>query len=124
MPRSALSALAAVTVLFAPVLTPNHAAAQYGPFGQYAQFGPDACQPGYVWREAVPGDHVCVWPWVRGQTALNNAEGPALAYPDGTCVEGFVWREAFPGDHVCVRPWIRERAAWDNRETAYRRVSW
>ena len=25
-------------------------------------FGPDLCAPGYVWREAVPGDHVCVTP--------------------------------------------------------------
>ena len=25
-------------------------------------FGPDLCVPGFVWREAVPSDHVCVTP--------------------------------------------------------------
>jgi hypothetical protein len=38
-------------------------------------FGPDACKPGFVWREAVPSDHVCVTPAARQQTAEDNAAG-------------------------------------------------
>ena len=37
-------------------LAPSRASATPG------TFGPDLCAPGYVWREAVPGDHVCVTP--------------------------------------------------------------
>ena len=33
---------------------------------------PDACIEGYVWREAYHGDHVCVPPEVREQTARDN----------------------------------------------------
>ena len=25
-------------------------------------YGPDTCKQGYVWRDAIPGDHVCVVP--------------------------------------------------------------
>jgi len=31
------------------------------------------CKPGYVWREAVPGDYVCVAPEVRDQVQADNA---------------------------------------------------
>jgi len=34
--------------------------------------GPDTCLEGYVWREAVAGDHVCVTPETRDQTAEDN----------------------------------------------------
>ncbi len=36
-------------------------------------FGPDTCQEGYVWREAFPGDHVCVLPATRKQAAEDDA---------------------------------------------------
>jgi hypothetical protein len=35
-------------------------------------YGPDTCIQGYVWREAIPGDHVCVTPEVRDQAAEDN----------------------------------------------------
>lgn len=82
-------------------------------------YGPDTCMAGYVWREAVPSDHVCVTPKVRQQTALDNqAAGsrrdPQGAYGSDTCLSGYVWREAFTNDHVCVTPAVRRQAAYDN----------
>src|SRR6266851_9033968 len=67
----------------------------------YAQ--PDRCEPGYVWREAFPGDHLCVIPMRRG------------------CEPGYVWRESFPGDLVCVTPTERAQAASDNSQAGTRR---
>jgi len=94
-----------------------------------AQFGPDTCAQGYVWREAFPGDHVCVRPEVRSQAAADNAAGPSRRQPGGgasgpdTCLPGFVWRDARPGDHVCVPPATREQAANDNRLAGNRLAS-
>jgi hypothetical protein len=34
----------------------------------------DTCLQGYVWREAVPGDHVCVTPETRTQAADDNSQ--------------------------------------------------
>ncbi|MES2938788.1 MAG: hypothetical protein V4864_13965 [Pseudomonadota bacterium] len=47
------------------------------------RYGPDTCNPGFVWREACgPGDHVCVTPQVRAQAAADNAaRGSRLKYP-------------------------------------------
>src|SRR5215472_18836231 len=74
-----------------------------------AQYGPETCKQGYVWREACgPNDHVCVTAAVRAQAAADNSayasrragSGP---YGPDTCKPGFVWREACgPEDHVCV----------------------
>jgi hypothetical protein len=83
-------------------------------------FGPDTCIQGFVWREAVPSDHVCVTPQVREQARSDNAQAAARRSPTGgaygpdTCRTGFVWREAFAGDHVCVTPRARSQAAQDN----------
>jgi hypothetical protein len=77
-------------------------------------FGPDTCKSGFVWREAVPDDHVCVSPASRAATAQQNSEGAGHRLPNGgpygpdTCAQGFVWRDAFPGDHVCVTPAARQ----------------
>ena len=38
-------------------------------------YGQDTCASGYVWREAIPSDHVCVTPQVRQQTAYDNFKG-------------------------------------------------
>ena len=35
-------------------------------------YGPDTCLPGFVWREAVAGDHVCVTPETRRRTRQDN----------------------------------------------------
>ena len=80
---------------------------------------PRTCKSGFVWREAYPGDFVCVEPSQRDQAASDNAAAsrvdPNGAYGLHTCVSGFVWREAGPGDVVCVEPWVRSQVAADNR---------
>lgn len=84
----------------------------------------DTCQQGFVWREARPGDLVCVTPAVRARTAEENARPFLNAIPGSdTCEPGFVWREAFVGDLVCVTPAIRAEAAQDNAAAASRTVS-
>jgi hypothetical protein len=90
-------------------------------------FGPDTCKQGYVWREAIPSDHVCVPPATRSQTALDNSQAANRRNPTGpfgsdTCIQGYVWREAFPNDHVCVPPATRSQAASDNSQAASRRA--
>lgn len=103
-----------LSVLFAPLV---YAAA------------PDACIKGYVWREAYPGDHVCVTPDTREQAAADNArtgsrrEPAGGAYGPDTCKRGFVWREARPDDHVCVTPQVREQTARDNELAHTRRLA-
>lgn len=83
-------------------------------------YGPDTCQSGYVWREAFPGDHVCVNPDRREQAAHDNSQARANVRPAGgpygpdTCREGLVWREARPMDHVCVTPITRSLTAREN----------
>jgi serine/threonine protein kinase len=82
--------------------------------------GPDTCLQGFVWREARPGDDVCVTPEVRDRTAQENTAAAARRDPNGgaygpnTCVQGYVWREAYDGDQVCVTPDIRDEAHADN----------
>jgi TIR domain len=78
------------------------------------------CVGGYVWRDARPGDKVCVTPAVRSRSAAENDAAAQTRQPGGgpygpnTCRQGFVWREAFAGDQVCVPPASREAAAADN----------
>ena len=76
---------------------------------QPAQAAPstDTCILGYVWREAVPGDHVCVTPDERQQAAFDNSQAPSRVDPNGaygpdTCIQGYVWRQVVQTDHVCV----------------------
>ena len=89
---------------------------------------PDTCLTGFVWREAVPGDHVCVTPETRTQTREDNNLAASRRDPAGgafgpdTCLTGFVWREAVPGDRVCVSPATRTQAQEDNILVASRRV--
>jgi hypothetical protein len=52
-----------------------HAAARRSATG--GEFGPDTCIEGYVWREALAGDHVCVTPETRAQTREDNAHANA-----------------------------------------------
>ena len=42
-----------------------------------APYGPDTCLNGYVWREAVASDHVCVTPPRRQQARNDNAQAAA-----------------------------------------------
>jgi hypothetical protein len=87
----------------------------------------DTCRPGFVWREAFPGDHVCVTPETRAQATYDNSQAEARRDPTGpygpdSCIQGYVWREAYPGDHVCVTPEVRAQTAEDNRLAETRRV--
>lgn len=92
-------------------------------------FGPDTCLQGWVWRDARPGNHVCVTPATRSQAAADNALAASRRQPGGgpygpdTCIQGYVWREAFPGNHVCVTPATRSQAAADNAQAANRQAS-
>jgi hypothetical protein len=77
---------------------------------------PGSCRAGYVWRDAVPGDHLCVLPPQRNQAQLDNAQAAGRRLADGeTCKQGFVWREATPTDHVCVTPETRKQIAIENQ---------
>ncbi len=123
-PRAALAAVAgaamALVIGFA-VLTGSALAS--------GDYGPDTCLNGYVWRDAVPGDHVCVTPATRTQAAYDNSKAAARRSPTGspygpdTCIRGYVWREAVPGDRVCVTPATRTQAANDNGQASARRDS-
>ena len=85
----------------------------------------ERCLQGWVWREARPGDKVCVTGATRSQVALDNAVKATRwvpgAYGPHTCVMGYVWREAYSGDDVCVTGAQRTQAAADNASAAARR---
>jgi len=90
-------------------------------------YGPDTCRTGFVWRDAAPGDHVCVRPASRSRAASENAAAasridPLGAYGPYTCINGFVWREAFRGDVVCVTPARRDAVNVENAMGPARRV--
>lgn len=77
------------------------------------------CRSGYVWREAGPGDLICVTPTARERARLENDLAvsridPNSAYGPHGCRSGFVWREGFPGDLACVPPQSRADAAHEN----------
>jgi hypothetical protein len=102
---------------------PDESACAVDPFDVY---GPEACIYGYVWREAFPGDTVCVTGDVRSQAADDNSQAvtridPASSYGSDGCIYGYVWREASPTDHVCVTGDVRSQAAYDNTQAAARR---
>jgi hypothetical protein len=78
------------------------------------------CRPGFVWREAVSKDFVCVRPKRRDQAKWDNRVAPNLWVRDGylgrfTCKSGYVWREVTPQDKVCVIPKTRDQVIADNR---------
>jgi len=90
-------------------------------------YGPDTCKDGYVWRDAIPGDHVCVRPNRRSTAAHENAVAgsrvnPAGAYGPNTCNPGYVWREAYSGDVVCVSPARRTQVRHENTNGPSHRV--
>jgi hypothetical protein len=86
------------------------------------------CLPGFVWREAVAEDHVCVTPETRAQVRQDNELADSRRSTSGgpfgpdTCLPGFVWREATAGDHVCVTPETRSQAQQDNELADSRRA--
>jgi hypothetical protein len=86
------------------------------------------CRPGYVPRDAFPGDTVCVTPERRAQVQYDNSQADARREPGGgaygpaTCISGYVWREAREGDVVCVTPDERSLVREENRTAGTRRV--
>ena len=54
-----------------------------GGTGQNLPYGPDTCKQGYVWRDARPGDHVCVTPQTRAETAQGERRRRSAARPNG-----------------------------------------
>ena len=89
-------------------------------------YGPDTCIQGYVWREARPGDTVCVTPDVRAAVAQQNSTPGANKDPNAgsgpqSCSQGYVWREAFDGDTVCVTPTFRQQMFDANAAAASRK---
>ncbi|MGW9449908.1 hypothetical protein [Streptomyces sp. NPDC055632] len=93
--------------------------------GQALPYGPYTCKASLVWREAVPGDLVCVPPAVRTRAQQDNAAAGSRVQPGGgaygpdTCKQGYVWREARPSDHVCVPPPTRGYTSNENRNAVY-----
>jgi hypothetical protein len=89
----------------------------------------DTCRQGFVWREAFPGDQVCVTPRTRDQAAQDNSQADARRQPGGgaygpnTCRSPYVWREARSGDTVCVTVQTRSDTTNDNAQAAARRVA-
>jgi hypothetical protein len=85
-----------------------------------------ACVQGYVWREAVEGDHVCVTATTRQQAWNDNAQADNRRQPGGghsgfeTCRQGYVWREVTPNDKVCVTPITRDQTRYDNSQASAR----
>lgn len=99
--------------------------------GMWAAMGTKApatngCIDGYVWRQAYPGDHVCVTQETYLKTQQDNQLGPSRrqrgggAYGPDTCETGFVWREALKGDLICVTPETRAQVIRDNSQTSAR----
>jgi hypothetical protein len=91
-------------------------------------YGPDTCKSGFVWREAIPRDHVCVTPASREEARRDNALRQSRvsrtnrAYGPQTCIPGYVWREVVPTDRVCVTPQVRERTKLENSQFEINRV--
>lgn len=110
-----------------PTITCGTGGAAPPPAAPSLPYGPDTCKSGYVWRETVPGDRVCVTPASRSAAANENAIAgsrvdPAGAYGPNSCLSGFVWREAYSGDVVCVTPDRRSAVHQENVEGPSHRV--
>ena len=48
---------------------------------QAQDYGPNTCLNGFVWREAFPGDAVCVKPQVRSDAKADNAAAASRRDP-------------------------------------------
>ena len=63
-----------VLASIAAILGLLYAAGILHPFSSSPPVG--SCVQGYVWREAVPNDHVCVTPAHRDQAQMDNQLAP------------------------------------------------
>lgn len=106
----------------------NHGSTPPPPAAPPLPYGPDTCNDGFVWRDAIPGDHVCVTPASRSEAAHENAIAgsrvdPTGAYGPNTCKPGFVWRESYSGDVVCVTGARRSAVQQENIDGPSHRVA-
>jgi hypothetical protein len=89
-----------------------------------SQPAPGTCKQGYVWRQANPQDHVCVYEVSRQQAANDNASAPQYTQKTSQmpapCIMGYVWREANAQDHVCVPPAVRAQTLQENQQAPSR----
>jgi hypothetical protein len=122
-----LTGLAAVIGAIATLATalhwqsPNEQETSPTSHPERTQLQGDACLPPFVWRQAVPSDHVCVIEDSRKSVELENQRAAERrqpntggAYGPDTCLMGYVWREAFKGDTVCVVPARRDEVRQEN----------
>jgi hypothetical protein len=89
---------------------------------------PQLCTVGLVWRDAKPGDYVCVTIARRTEVANENALAVSRREPSGgalgpnTCQLGYVWCDAYAGDIVCVTPNSRDVAKDENAQADQWRI--
>ena len=100
------------------------AAGLSGAVASPAEAASDTCRQGFVWRQARPSDHVCVFPKVRDEAARDNRLAWVRRAPGSTrCKVPYVWREAFDGDTVCVPVETRTRTKSENAVAGSRQVA-
>jgi hypothetical protein len=75
---------------------------------------PRPCLQGFVWRQAVAMDYVCVTSQTRAQAAADDKMRDQRIAANDMCIQGYVWRMTVPLDHVCVTPQTRDQAQQDN----------
>ncbi|MFF3083828.1 hypothetical protein ACFVRB_02115 [Streptomyces nojiriensis] len=108
--------IASVAVISGAVALPASAATGHPPrstVGVHADgaYGPNTCEPGYVWRDSYDGDALCVTPEERQRVhdANPNRQPGGGASGPSTCKPGYVWRDSYDGDALCVTPEERQR---------------
>ncbi|MET8054994.1 hypothetical protein ABZU75_46255 [Streptosporangium sp. NPDC005286] len=79
----------------------------------------NTCLSGLVYRNAVPGDNVCVTPASRDQVAADNRTG-RRADANGRCPLFTFVRKATPADNLCVSPGSATMVATENVDPASR----
>lgn len=94
-------------------------------------YGPATCKMGFVWREAFPGDSVCVTGESRAQAAQDNAQQAARSELVPATAKDFeqIQREvpqsrAVPkGDFLALRPFAAERLVINSAQPAMMLIS-
>jgi hypothetical protein len=64
-----------------PAPSPSQPPPPVSALGSNLPYGPDTCEAGFVWREAVRDDHVCVTPENRQRTRDDNAHAAERKVP-------------------------------------------
>src|SRR5437879_2092442 len=83
------------------------------------------CRQGFVWREAFPGDYVCVTPEARSQAAQDNRSASGSndhQFRAGACTQSLLSSVDDQHDLVSVPPAMRQQI-WDDNAGASGRVA-